>query len=81
MRSLFMMVFFAAIVCVSGCGKENKTTDSTPEPTQKPVSRLVAEEVTGYRAVQQGRQVQEKIRRISEEHDRDMQDVLEGVAE
>jgi hypothetical protein len=34
------------------------------------------EEVTGYRAVQQGRQVQEKLRQISDAREKDMEAIL-----
>lgn len=68
----------------TGCSREPAPPPpqpaKLPPPQEKGVTRTLVEEMSGYRAAQQGQMMKEKIKAISAEHDADMSAVLDEGA-
>ena len=71
----------AAVLLADGCGEKKKRV-SPPAPAtnaaaEKSASQILIENVTGKAALDQGRAAQDKIRKVSSEHNKDLDEVTE----
>lgn len=75
LRSLLVV---SGMLLLAGCsGESTPPPEKTPAAKEPGVTRTLVEEMSGYRAAQQGQKMKEKIRDISAEHNADMSAVLD----
>ena len=78
-RFTFIALFFLLACTLSGCGRPPEQQGKKKKTASRPgVGRQIAEEITGYRAVKQGRKMQEKLKKIGEEREEDMSRILDS---
>lgn len=76
--SYFLLIVLLAII-FPGCSIEDSSSEKN-QPVKKPksdsIANTIAEEVTGYRVLKQGRQMQDKIHTVSEQHNKELNAIL-----
>ena len=79
MKLPFIRLIALCAVLFSGCSVQDSTSEKTQTVKDKKsdsIANTIAEEVTGYRVLKQGRQMEEKIRTVSEQHNKDLDAIL-----
>jgi hypothetical protein len=71
--SMVVLACFAA-----GCARD-ENPESKPPDKAPGVVDVIADEVTGYRAVKQGQQVKEKLRKIEAQRNEQMEGILDDT--
>ena len=79
MKLPFIRLLALCVVLFSGCSVQDSSSEKTQtvkDQKSDSIANTIAEEVTGYRVLKQGRQMEEKIRTVSEQHNKDLNAIL-----
>ena len=79
MKSPFIRLIALFTVLFSGCSVQDSSSERTQtvkDQKSDSIANTIAEEITGYRVLKQGRQMEEEIRTVSEQHNKDLDAIL-----